>query len=199
MGARAWTRVILARNVIAVVILLQTGGWGEGGWEYRRGENKFSSVRSYLISLSQGGSISFNNNNPANFSYDQKCMQQRKWQIWRNLSKIWRKFKDVRRCPLKSDEWRKRQIGKKDKFGENWKVMSKGVSWKVVILTKNGKFGENDEFAILVTSPCLPFSSKSPLLKGSLWTSHKKFSHIFGEFRQIRHFPRGLFAILFGT
>ena len=67
-------------------------------------------------------------------------------------SKIWRKFKDVRRCPLKSDEWRKRQIGKKDKFGENWKVMSKGVSWKVVILTKNGKFGENDEFAILVTS-----------------------------------------------
>ena len=50
-------------------------------------------------------------------------------------SKVWRKFKDVQRGPLKGDEWRKWQIGKNDKFGENLKVF-KGASWKVVILTK---------------------------------------------------------------
>ena len=61
----------------------------------------FSNVRSHLILRSGGGLISFNNNNPDNFSYDQKCMQQQKWQIWRKFVKGLAKIQGCPKGPLK--------------------------------------------------------------------------------------------------
>ena len=54
-------------------------------------------------------------------------------------------------CKVTSDE-----NGKNDKGWGKFKGVQRGLL-KSSDFDENGKFGENDEFAILVSSACLPF------------------------------------------